>query len=279
MKKRTLLPVLLILAVLAAATPLAAAGASETGNQPAGIPVYIDGQPADFKVPAFIFNSTTYVPIRDFSMAMGAEEVTWSNGTATVIAPGLTITAKTDDLYLVANGRYLFVPHSCLLFNKSMMVPIRALAKAFDAKLAWNPRERAVYVTKGSGAIEPGSSFYNQDDVYWMSRIISAEARGESLVGKIAVGGVVMNRIASPYFPNTVYDVIFDRKNGVQFTPAYSGAIYHTPSEECVIAAKIALDGGNTAGDSLYFSSSAQGCWAARTRTLAMTIGNHNFYV
>jgi N-acetylmuramoyl-L-alanine amidase len=277
MKKRFLLSVILVVAVLSA-TPLATAADSDPGSQPAGIPVYIDGEPADFKVPAFILDKATYVSIREFTMAMGAESVSWNEGTATVTAPNLTLSAASGDIYLVANSRYLFVPSSCLLMSNNLMAPIRVLAKAFDATIIWNPAQRAVYIEKGSGAIEPGSSFYNDDDVYWMSRIINAESRGEPLVGKIAVGGVIMNRIASPSFPDTVYDVIFDKQYGIQFTPAYSGAIYNAPSEECVIAAKIVLDGGNTAGDSLYFSSSSQSCWAARTRPFSMTIGNHSFY-
>ena len=278
MKKRILLSGLLVLVLLATLMPLALATGTDTDSQPEAVPVYIDGQPADLGAASFIWDGTTYVSLRGFSMAMGAENVSWNNGTATVYAPNLTITANAGNLYLVANDRYLFVPDGCVLQSDCMMVPVRVLAEAFDAYIAWNEEEQAVYVAKGTGAIQPGSTFYDETDVYWMSRIISAEARGESFVGKIAVGTVVMNRIASAEFPNSVYDVVFDRRYGVQFTPAYSGAIYNNPNEECVIAAKIALDGGNTAGDSLYFSSSSMGCWAARNRPFAMTIGHHSFY-
>jgi N-acetylmuramoyl-L-alanine amidase len=198
-------------------------------------------------------------------------------GTATVTAPNLSLAATVGNIYLVANGRYLFIPDSCRLVNGHVMVPIRAMARAFNAAVNWNDDTRIVSVTKGSGAITPGSVFYDKTDLYWMSRIIFAEARGESLKGKIAVGGVIMNRIASPLFPDTVYDVIFDKHYGVQFTPAYSGAIYNTPSEECIIAAKVALDGGNTAGSSLYFAATTH-CWAGRSRPFAMTIGHHYFY-
>jgi N-acetylmuramoyl-L-alanine amidase len=278
MKMRFLLSVILVLTILAAVTPLSRALDPDTGNQPEGIPVYIDGQLADFKVTPFILQSATYVPLREFSTAMGASSVFWNSGTANVFAPSLAISATVGNIYLEANGRYLFVPNSCLLIDGNVMVPIRTLAKAFDASLYWNETQRAIYIVKGSGAIQSGSSFYNETDLYWMSRIINAEARGESLSGKIAVGGVVMNRIVSTQFPDTVYDVIFDNQYGVQFTPAYSGAIYNTPSDECVLAAKIVLDGGNTAGDSLYFSSSSKSCWAARSRPFSMTIGNHSFY-
>lgn len=250
---------------------------ADTDEEPSGTPVYINGQPVELSVSPSILSGTTYIPLREFSVAMGAESVTWHNGTTTVVAPNLTMQITAGNIYLVANGRYLIIPNGCLLANGTLMVPIRTLAKAFNATVLWEASSRAVYITTGSGGITPGSSFYDETDLLWMSRIISAEARGESLFGKIAVGSVIMNRVASPSFPNTVYAVIFDKQYGVQFSPAYSGAIYNTPSEECIIAAKIALDGGSTAGNSLYFSSTTQ-CWAAKARPFAMTIGNHNFF-
>lgn len=275
--KKSLLLSGLVLILLATATPIAAAVSDDYDIPPREISISIDGQPAELSTPLVVLNSTTYVSIREFSIAMGANNVTWDSGTTTVIAPGLNVTATVGNIYLVANGRYLFVPNSCLLINNNVMVPIRTMAKAFDAKADWSGETYTVNITKGSGAITPGSVFYDETDLRWMSRIISAEARGESFSGKIAVGGVIMNRIVSPEFPDTVYDVIFDKRYGVQFTPAYSGAIYNTPSEECIIAAKIALDGGSTAGDSLYFAATTH-CWANRNRPYAMKIGNHNFY-
>ncbi|NLA87230.1 MAG: copper amine oxidase [Clostridiales bacterium] len=276
MKKRLLLSGLVVI-LLISANPIAEAVDNSSDTPPREISFFIDGQPADQHIPSLLLNSTTYVSIRAFSMAMGAESVTYNNGAAEVLAPDLTVQAAIGSMYLVANGRYLFVPDTCILVNNSIMVPVRILCKAFGASVEWNGAAYSINITKGTGAITPGSDFYDDTDLYWMSRIIKAEAGGESLIGKIAVGGVVMNRIKSPQFPDTVYSVVFDRRYGIQFTPAYSGAIYNRPSEECVIAAKIALDGGNTAGESLYFASTTR-CWAGRNRPYAMKIGNHNFY-
>ena len=128
----------------------------------------------------------------------------------------------------------------------------------------------------------PGWSFYNDDNVYWLSRIINAEARGESLDGQIAVGNVVLNRVASPLFPDTIYTVIFQTTYGIiQFSPIANGSIYTTPAESCVIAAKLALDGANTASDSLYFLNvkAATTLWVVRNCSYVTTIGNHSFYV
>jgi len=211
-------------------------------------------------------------------MALGAETVADSGGSATVLAPGLRIYATADDQFIVANGRYLHVPHLCREIDGMIFVPIRPLAKAFGAEVYWNEQTRAVEVVQTGLPIECGSTFYDETDLFWMARIISAEARGECMTGRIAVGNVVMNRVASPMYPDTVHGVIFDRRHGIQFTPAHSGAINRTPAECCIIAAKLALDGADVVGDSLFFSSRTIRCWASRNRPFTVTIGNHNFF-
>ena len=94
------------------------------------------------------------------------------------------------------------------------------------------------------------------------------------------MGNVVLNRCASAQFPDSVYGVVFDRRYGTQFTPIDNGSIYYTPNDESVIAAKLALDGADTAGGSLYFIASycAAYSWAGRNRPFVSQIGNHCFY-
>src|SRR5690554_927926 len=68
---------------------------------------------------------------------------------------------------------------------------------------------------------------YSEEDLEWLSKIIHSEARGESLDGQIAVAAVILNRVNSNLFPNSVKEVIFEQNNGrYQFTPAGSGSIY-----------------------------------------------------
>ena len=121
---------------------------------------------------------------------------------------------------------------------------------------------------------------YDADVLYWLSRIISAESRGESLIGQIAVGNVVLNRTRSTDFPNTVYDVIFDTKFGVQFTPILNGTIYDPPCESSVIAAKICLEGYSISDKIVYFLNEAisSNMWVTNNRPYVMTLGNHAFY-
>ena len=120
-----------------------------------------------------------------------------------------------------------------------------------------------------------GETFYQEDELYWLSHIIYAESGNQPMAGRIAVGNVIMNRVEDSRFPNTIYGVIFQKN---QFSPAQSGSIYREPSEESIIAAKLVLDGAEVMEDALYFNRAGLSCWASRNRSLIATIGNHSFY-
>ena len=121
---------------------------------------------------------------------------------------------------------------------------------------------------------------FSENDLYWLSRIIHAEARGESFDGKLAVGSVVLNRVKNKNYPSTVYGVIFDKKNGVQFSPILDGSIYNNPSRDSINAAKRCLEGYRTNKEILFFINPdiATSFWIVNTREYVMTIGNHDFY-
>lgn len=83
---------------------------------------------------------------------------------------------------------------------------------------------------------------YSQDDLYVLSHIISAEARGESDECQLAVGSVVLNRVASKDFPNTIYGVVFQKG---QYSPTWNGSYYNEPTERAVKNAKYLLENGS----------------------------------
>lgn len=227
------------------------------------------------------YNSTTYVPLRATSLSLcPSAAVSWENNSAVVRTANLTITARPGNYYIDANGRKLFVKDSVRLVNGTTMVPVRVLAKAMGASVAWDSVAQRVTLTGGSNTILSGSEYYNSDSVYWLSRIINAESSGEPLFGKIAVGNVIINRVASPDFPDSIYDVIFDDVGGIQFTPVANGTIYNTPSAESILAAKLCLDGASVVGNSLFFlnPTTATSSWITKNCAYIATIGNHQFY-
>lgn len=124
-------------------------------------------------------------------------------------------------------------------------------------------------------------SSYSATDLYWLSRIIHAEAKGESYNGKVAVGNVVLNRVKSSSFPNTIKGVVFQYSHGLpQFSPVEDGSIYNSPSQDSINAAKDALNGVRPVGNSTFFFNpdKATGAWIVNNKTYVMRIGNHVFY-
>ena len=112
-----------------------------------------------------------------------------------------------------------------------------------------------------------------------LERLVEAEAKGESLVGKIAVVNVVLNRVRDEDFPNTITEVIMQKG---QFTPVANGSINNTPSEESILAVKKAVDEDYKVfgTDVLYFCNkkTATNRWMIENREEVMTIGNHTFF-
>ena len=226
-------------------------------------------------------NGTTYVPLRKFCNLMGASDISWNGktNTATVRSPSLTLTVRAGDLYICANGHYFWTAGAIQNLGGTLYVPIRPLAKAFALELSWDAAGCRVLLERTARSSVAAAS-YNADDVYWLSRIISSEARGEPFAGQVAVGNVVLNRVRSRSYPDTIWGVIFDRKYGTQFSPVSFGTIYNPPSESAVIAAKICLEGYSVTDDALFFVNPrlATSTWIQRARPYLFTIGNHEFY-
>lgn len=229
-------------------------------------------------------SGTTYVPLRQYfiSSSLKNTSITWNKAEscAEITTGNLSISVKENSNYIISNERVFFSEAKTFIENGVMYIPIRLLTSATASKIEWNEVERKVTVTSGDGTLESGETYYNQDDLYWLSRIIHAESRGEPFEGKIAVGCVVMNRVKSAEFPDTVYDVIFDAKHGIQFTPAASGTVYNDPEPESIAAAKICLEGYTLSQTIKYFINEklATTTWVTTSRSHEISIGNHDFY-
>ncbi|MBQ8439429.1 MAG: cell wall hydrolase [Clostridia bacterium] len=244
--------------------------------------VYLDGREV-LRDECVILQSVTYVPLRNFCNLFEDCKITWNakTSTATVKTNDLTMTVQEGAIYITANGHYYYTVGEVRNFNGHLYVPIRPLAKAFAAELYWNASARRTELTSAAnGRNAVAWANYKSDEVYWLSRIISAEAKGEPMKGQIAVGNVVLNRVKSPSYPNTIYGVIFDRKYGTQFSPVSFGTIYQKPTASAEIAAKICLEGYSLSDDILFFINPriATNNWIVKNRPYAFTIGNHDFY-
>ncbi len=282
--KRTasfILALIICLSVAVLSVPAASAEEYDFPDSAVPVNVTLDGKPI-LKDSAVIINSVTYVPLRAFSELMGADKISWnaSTRTATVKKGTLEIHITSGALYIGANGRYFFTVEKILNFGGRLFVPVRPISSAFSASVNWDGQTRTVRITSSGKTLESASAAYNSSDLYWLSRIISAEASGEPLEGQIAVGNVVLNRRAHASYPNTIYGVIFDRKGGTQFSPVSMGTIYNAPTQSSIIAAKICLEGYSVDTQILFFMNPriATSNWISKNRPFAFTIANHDFY-
>lgn len=112
-----------------------------------------------------------------------------------------------------------------------------------------------------------------------LARLVHAEAKGEPYAGKVAVATVVLNRVASPDFPNSVKGVVYEKSNGYfAFTPVKNGAINQAADAESKKAVKEALAYRGQGKGSLFFFNpkTAVSKWVF-SREVTVTIGNHRF--
>ena len=128
-----------------------------------------------------------------------------------------------------------------------------------------------------SGTTAASSAAYLSADHRLLAKLVYAEARGESYKGQVAVAAVVLNRVASSEFPNTVTGVIY--QSGA-FSCVSNGSINNTPDSSCIRAAREALNGWDPTGGCLYYYNArlTSDTWI-RTRTIVTVIGNHSFAV
>jgi len=238
------------------------------------VAVTVDGQALDGEV--VTQNGSTYVPLRSLLDALGGWEAVWDNDARTARADTdlFSLDVPIAQLRVLANGFAYTLSGAPFIRDGRTYVPLRSVANLLGAEVAFLGWSLPVAVTTRTAMP------YTEEDIYWLSRIISAESQGECLAGQIAVGNVVLNRVASKKFPNTIRAVVFDKKDAVQFEPVSNGTVYNTPTPQSVLAARLALNGANVVGDCMYFFNPAlsKGAWIRQNCTYYTTIGCHRFY-
>ena len=131
--------------------------------------------------------------------------------------------------------------------------------------------------SSSSSSSSSSTNGYSSNDVYLLAKLIHAEARGESYQGQVAVGAVVLNRVRSSSFPNTISGVIYQK---YAFTCVADGQINLEPNETSKKAAKDAMNGWDPSYGALYYYNPAiaTSSWIF-TRQPTVTIGKHVFAI
>ena len=126
-------------------------------------------------------------------------------------------------------------------------------------------------------AVSASASSSYSSDVELLAHLIHGEARGEPYVGMVAVGAVVLNRVRSSKFPNTIAGVVYQAG---AFDAVSDGQINLTPNEQSRRAARDALNGWDPTNGCLYYytpaTATSKWIW---TREVRLNIGDHSFAV
>lgn len=138
-------------------------------------------------------------------------------------------------------------------------------------------KQTLLYLGLSGGSAGSGANGFSGADVELLAKVISAEARGESYEGQVAVGAVILNRIASPSFPDTLSGVVYQRG---AFSCVYDANWYQPVAASAKRAAQDAMNGWDPSGGALYYYNPAKtsNAWM-RSRTVIKVIGSHRFCI
>ena len=155
------------------------------------------------------------------------------------------------------------------------------VGKSTYKALGMNSSYQVLAGQNGSGTGSNGNAGsvggFTSSDVYLLAKTIYAEGRGEPYTGQVAIGAVILNRIRSASFPNTVSGVVYQKG---AFTAVSDGQINLTPNETAMKAAKDAINGWDPSGGALYYYNPAiaTSAWIFDRQTVTV-IGKHVFAI
>lgn len=249
--------------------------APDTG--PAETPVFIDGL---LSCRGYVIGDDTYIPIDTACAVLGYTSETGFD------EDGMKVTVKIEDIelsiftsekYICANDRCFYLEDGYQEIEGVPALPVDIIAKLFTLSIEQDEYSGIYDLgTDNMALLLSGEEYYSEEDLYWLSRVITYEAGNQPLEGQIGVGAVVMNRVESDGFEDTVKDVIFQPG---QFGPVETKAIYLDPFKKCVLTAKMVLEGYNTVGDALYFhKGNYSEKWTTENKYFVTKIGCHNFF-
>ena len=209
-----------------------------------------------------------------------------TTGTVSILGRGFTLESSLSSNILHLNERYIYTTeHFVVAPDGRCYFPLSIVQQLFGMKALVSQDGRRIDLDSSEASLPGGgvsyySDTYGADNVYWLERIINAEAGSQPLEGMVGVANVVLNRVNDHRYPDNVHDVIFDDRVSVQFPPTVEGTIYREPSEWSCIAARLALEGYNTVQDAIFFIDpvhAVDSSWTAGYIFITK-IGVHEFY-
>lgn len=223
------------------------------------VDVNLNGVVLAFDKRPFVQEGRTMMPLRTLANALGAE-ASWDSEheIITLHHDGDVIYLKIGVKAYTLNGNATAIDTAPILHEGQTMVPLRIVAETLGCEVSWQEEENTVLLTKEGLVVDealadPG---FSEEDLLWLARIVNVEGLDIGYEAKLAIANVVLNRVASDDFPDSVYDVIKDKGYTVQFPPAHRSTFDSLkPDAQSLQVAEDALRGSNNIEDCLYFNN------------------------
>ncbi len=228
----------------------------ETDNRRT-LPLYLNGAQVGA---CTMMNGEPYVGVQAFCTALGLPAQVADNGAAVSLAvDGVVLLAQVGQAYFTCNDRYLYLDSGVQTIDGAVALPVESVVKCLGITAYW---DRVGWTLTVNGTVvtpmPSGENYYNESDVYWLSRLIYATVGGQPLETQVAVGSMCVNRMNNDAFPgqNNIYDVIFAKN---QFDVVANGMIYVQADETSTLAAKLALEGCDIVNGAAYMADGDMG--------------------
>ena len=231
--------------------------APEVTDNRTTLPVYADAAQVGQCV---MVGGEPYMSVTGFCKSLGLDAQVIDNGSAVSMAMnGLVLTAQMGQAYFVCNDRYIYLKDGPQVVDGTVALPVRDLVKCMGLTAYWDRAQWVLSVADTQVTpLAAGGDYYDETDVFWLSRLIFALVPDQPLETQIAVGSVCVNRVGDERFAgqNNIYEVIFAKN---QFSVVTNGMIYVQPDERAVLAAKLALEGCDVTGGAEYMTEGDMG--------------------
>jgi hypothetical protein len=233
---------------------------TSSGIEPhAYITIKINGHIVRTDTPPFLEDGRVYVPVRFVAESLGMDiNFDSVNKKVEIICNEDIIELWSEENRIVVNGDTDDSDASIHILNGRTMIPLRAVAQNLGVEVKWDPVTLSVLLFKDDISISDEyihNRSYTDEDLLWLSRIVTIETGWQCFDAKLGVANVVLNRVSSSIFPSNIYDVIFDTNYTVQFPTAYYERFPTLdPNAHSIMAAKMALEGINNVENCLYFN-------------------------